>query len=343
MERLKERDYPAQSLTFEAEEKTPGPPRVRKPPGNNHDLLPNDVFQIYLEEIKNIPLLTYEEEQKLFRIKERGEDAKRRLNENHDLPDQEKLAVLIQQGEQARGKLVIANQRLVISIARKYIGQGVPFPDLVQEGNIGLTKAIDKFDPSRGNRLATYATWWIRKEITEAVPEQGPLIRLPLHWHQRRRKLRNAQEELAQKLGREPTVPELAAKVEIPAKKVNRFLEASRLPVSLQTPTSGQDGGESTSLLGDFIADETVSSPTDSTSDALLREQIEEALDSLTPREARILRLRYGLWDGHAHTLREVGEKLGLTRERIRQIEAKAKRKLRHPSRARKLRDFARE
>lgn len=312
------------------------------PPGNHHDLPTDDVIQLYLEEIKDIPLLSRLNEQKLFKIKKEGEQAQRRLNENHDLPDQEKedLAVLIQQGRKARGELINSNQRLVISIAKRYRGQGVPFPDLVQEGTTGLISAVDRFDLELGFKLSTYATWWIRQALTRAVASQGRTIRLPVHKYEKIKRLKRTGTRLTQELGREPTGEELANELGTEPGKIEDLQKiARREPVSLDKPIHPEERNGS-DLFGDFVENGEAGKPGETASGHALREKIENLLSNLTLREAAIIRWRNGLVDGHCYTLEEVGKKFGLSRERIRQIEQKALRKLRHPSRARKLRDF---
>ncbi len=239
-------------------------------------------------------------------------------------------------GELARDHLTKANSRLVVSIAKKYMGQGVPFLDLIQEGNLGLMKAVDKFDYKRGYKFSTYATWWIRQAVTRAIADQGRTIRVPVHMSDRIRKLYRVSRELEQTLGREPTPKEIAEVMDLSPQKVRWMLRISRRPLSLEKPV-GEDGD---SELGSFIEDEDTPTPLDTATHDLLRKELESALATISPREARILRLRFGLIDGRAHTLEELGQKFGLTRERIRQIEGEALRRLRHPSRARRLKDY---
>jgi RNA polymerase primary sigma factor len=221
-------------------------------------------------------------------------------------------------------------------MAKKYMGQGVPFLDLIQEGNLGLMKAVEKFDYRRGYKFSTYATWWIRQAITRAIADQGRTIRVPVHMSDRIRRLYHISRRLEQELGREPTPEEIAEEMQLPPKKVGWMLKISQRPLSLEKPV----GEEKDSELGDFIEDEDLPTPSEVASHRLLREEIEEVLTSLTPREARVLQLRFGLTDGRSHTLKEVGEKFGVTRERIRQIETEALQRLRHPSRSQKLRDY---
>ncbi len=298
----------------------------------------DDIMGLYLGEVGNIPLLTAEEEVELAGWVGRGQAARRRLAEEKGLAagEEKRLGREVEEGKTAQERLVNANSRLVVSIAKHYIGRGVPFPDLVQEGNLGLITAVKKFDPTRGYKLSTYATWWIRQAITRAVASQGRNIRLPVHMVENINRLSRASQHLEQKLGHRPTSEELAQELDMPTYKVERIIRLSRQPVSLETPVGeGED-----SSLGEFVEDENSFPPSDVALNAALREAIEEALATLTPREARILRLRFGLHDGHSYTLQEVGEKFGLTRERIRQIEAEALQRLRHPSRSRRFKGF---
>ena len=299
----------------------------------------DDTISLYLKEVSQIPLLTPEEEIELAKAIKQGERARRRLEKSGDELPPEKRAELeaqVEAGEEARKKLTRSNSRLVISLAKKYIGQGVPFLDLIQEGNMGLMKAVEKFDYRRGHKFSTYATWWIRQSITRAIADQGRTIRVPVHMNDRIRRLYRVARRLEQELGREPSIEELAAEMNLPLEKVERIIEISQRPLSLEKPV----GEEKDSELGDFIEAQDIPDPVDEATQELLREDIEKLLTSLTPREARVLELRYGLADGHSYTLKEVGEKFGLTRERIRQIENEALQRLRHPQRSRKLRDY---
>jgi RNA polymerase primary sigma factor len=297
----------------------------------------DDTVSLYLKEISRIPLLTAEQEVEYARGMEMGRRARYRLAKDHLSPaERARLEKKVREGEMYRQKLIKANFRLVVSIAKKYIGRGVSFLDLIQEGNIGLIRAVEKFDHHRGFKFSTYATWWIRQAITRAIADQGRTIRVPVHMCERINKLTRVSRQLVQELGREPTSEELARELNTTPRKVERIIKISQRPLSLEMPV----GEEQDSHLGDFIPDDTTLGPTDAASHQLLREQMEELLTSLSPREGRVLQLRFGLKDGKAHTLEEVGRKFGVTRERIRQIEAKALRKLRHPSRSRKLRDF---
>ncbi|MFN8476034.1 MAG: RNA polymerase sigma factor RpoD [Anaerolineae bacterium] len=299
----------------------------------------DDTISLYLKEISNIPLLTAEEEVELAKRLERGRVARRRLSQTGlNLVDveYERIERQVREGEMARKHLIQANSRLVISMAKKYMGQGVPFLDLIQEGNLGLMKAVEKFDYRRGYKFSTYATWWIRQAITRAIADQGRTIRVPVHMSDRIRRLYHVSRKLEQELGREPTPEEIGEDMELPAKKIGWMLKISQRPLSLEKPV----GEEKDSELGDFIEDEDLPTPADTASRRLLREEIEAVLNALTPREARVLQLRFGLTDGRSHTLKEVGEKFGVTRERIRQIETEALARLRNPARARRLRDY---
>jgi len=271
----------------------------------------DDPVKMFLKEIGKIKLLTYEEE-----------------NE---------LAIRMVNGDgEAKKELIESNLRLVVSIAKKYIGRGMHFLDLIQEGNLGLIKAVDKFDQTKGYKFSTYATWWIRQAITRAIADQARTIRIPVHMVETINKLIRTSRHLLQTLGREPTPEEIADELEMPVEKVREALKVAQEPISLETPV----GEEDESNLGTFIPDEDALSPAEQAADVLLREHIEEVMDTLTPREAKVLKLRFGLQDGRMRTLEEVGKEFDVTRERIRQIEAKALRKLRHPSRSKKLKDF---
>jgi RNA polymerase primary sigma factor len=298
----------------------------------------DDVMTLYLREISHIPLLSSEDERRLARAAGRGRRALRRLQ---GLPpvaanQRDRLERLAAAGEQARQELITSNFRLVVSIARRYSGLGVSLPDLIQEGNIGLMRAVERFDYRRGLRLSTYATWWIRQAITRALAEQGRTIRLPVHACERLIQVVRASRTLAQELGREPEVAEVASRVGMPAVKVKTMLSQAQQPLSLDTPVGEDQEGR----LGDFVEDEAIQVPSEATWLRLLRQQMEESLACLSPREDRVLRMRYGLRDGHSYTLDQVGSRFGLTRERIRQIEAQALSKLRQPGRSRKLEDY---
>lgn len=279
--------------------------------GDLEDLPLSDPVRMYLREIGKIPLLTSDDEVTLAKGVEAG-----------DLT--------------CKDALVEANLRLVVSIAKKYIGRGMLFLDLIQEGNLGLIRAVEKFDYRKGYKFSTYATWWIRQAITRAIADQARTIRIPVHMVETINKLIRVSRQLVQRLGREPSAEEIAAEMEIPSDRVEEIQRIAQEPVSLETPI----GEEEDSQLGDFLEDKDLPSPEEAAASQILREQLDEMLDDLTDREREVLRLRFGLEDGHAHTLEEVGRRFGVTRERIRQIEAKALRKLRHPSRSKKLKDF---
>jgi RNA polymerase primary sigma factor len=297
----------------------------------------DDTISLYLKEMARVPLLTPEEETSLAKRLERGRKAQRRLErDGADEDESNRLRHEIIQGERARDHLIKANTRLVVSIAKKYMGQGVPFSDLIQEGNLGLMKAVEKFDYRRGYKFSTYATWWIRQAITRALADQGRTIRVPVHMSDRIRKLHQVSRQLEQVWGRKPTPEELAEEMDLEPAKVRWMLRVSRHPVSLERPV----GEEEDSELGNFIEDVDAPTPPDAAYHHMLQEKLEDVLATLTPREARILRLRFGLQNGRQYTLEEVGKKFGLTRERIRQIEGQALRKLRHPRRSRQLRDY---
>ena len=270
-----------------------------------------DPVRMYLKEIGNVPLLSTEEEIELAKRVDEGDEA-------------------------AKKKLTEANLRLVVSIAKKYVGRGMPFLDLIQEGNMGLMKAVDKFDYSKGYKFSTYATWWIRQAITRGIADTGRTIRVPVHMVETINKTLRMTRTLLQELGREPTPEEVADRLNVPVSRVREVLKISRDPVSLDTPI----GEEDDSHLGDFIEDDSALSPADSAAFSMLREELNTALESLTDRERQVVELRFGLRDGRARTLEEVGREFNVTRERIRQIEAKALRKLRHPSRSKRLKDF---
>ena len=270
-----------------------------------------DPVRMYLKEIGTVPLLSADEELRLAKRKAEGD-------------------------ESAKERLIEANLRLVVSIAKRYTGRGMSFLDLVQEGNLGLIKGVEKFDYTKGYKLSTYATWWIRQSVTRALADQARTIRVPVHMVETINKLIRVSRQLLQELGREPTPEEIAAELDMPVERVREILKISQEPVSLETPI----GEEADSHLGDFIQDDNVPVPADAAAFTLLKEQLVEVLDTLTDREQKVLRLRFGLDDGRARTLEEVGKEFNVTRERIRQIEAKALRKLRHPSRSRKLKDY---
>jgi RNA polymerase primary sigma factor len=297
----------------------------------------DDTIGLYLKEVSRVPLLNAEEEVTLAQRIENGRIAREELAKGNASPRRRlDLRHLIEDGWAAREHLITANSRLVISVAKKYMGRGVPFLDLIQEGNIGLIRATKKFDYRRGHKFSTYATWWIRQAVTRAIADQGRTIRVPVHMGDQINKLLRVQHQLTQRLGREPSVEELANALEVPPKKVENMIQVARRPLSLETPTDDEED----SVLGDFIEDDEAAPPDDTATYNLLREHLGEVLNSLPPREVRILQLRYGLLDGQAYTLEEVGRKMGVTRERVRQIEAQALSRLRHPTIRRKLRDY---
>jgi len=297
----------------------------------------DDTIGLYLKEVSRVPLLTAEEEVDLSQRIERGRMAREELAIGKvNKKRRPELKSLIEDGWDAREHLVTANSRLVISVAKKYMSRGVPFLDLIQEGNIGLIRATKKFDYRRGHKFSTYATWWIRQAVTRAIADQGRTIRVPVHMGDQINKLLRTQHQLTQKLGRDPSVEELAIALDVLPKKIENMIQVSRRPLSLETPTDNEDD----SVLGDFIEDNEIPAPDETATYNLLREHLELVMDSLPPREVRILQLRYGLLDGQAYTLEEVGRKMGVTRERVRQIEAQALSRLRHPTIKRKLRDY---
>lgn len=298
----------------------------------------NDPVKMYLKEIGQIPLLDPKEEPIIARQIQEGEEAKEAMKKP-DLSDEEKkkLAKVIADGEQAKQTLISSNLRLVVSIAKKYVGRGMLFLDLIQEGNCGLIKAVEKFDYTKGFKFSTYATWWIRQSITRAIADQARTIRIPVHMVETINKLTRIQRQLVQDLGRDPLPEEIAEKMEnISAEKVREIQKIALDPVSLETPI----GEEDDSHLGDFIEDKDTLSPDDYTNNQLLKDEINAVLQGLTEREEKVLRLRFGLLDGRTRTLEEVGKEFNVTRERIRQIEAKALRKLKNPNRCKRLRDF---
>ena len=300
------------SVTRDAESAVPQP----EPLPEDLDLMPegisiDDPVRMYLKEIGRVPLLTAEEEIEIAQRMEQGD-------------------------EEAKKKLAEANLRLVVSIAKRYVGRGMLFLDLIQEGNLGLIKAVEKFDYRKGYKFSTYATWWIRQAITRAIADQARTIRIPVHMVETINKLIRVSRQLLQEYGREPTPDEIAKSMGISESKVREIIKIAQEPVSLETPI----GEEEDSHLGDFLEDETALAPAEAASHALMKEQLWDVLETLTPREEKVLRLRFGLDDGHQRTLEEVGKEFQVTRERIRQIEAKALRKLRHPSRSKKLKDY---
>ena len=308
-----------------------------------------DPVRMYLKEIGKVPLLSAEEEIELAKNMEAGAVAKEKiaiLKSREEKATEEELAEIKEEiknlqkdldaGDEAKKRLAEANLRLVVSIAKRYVGRGMLFLDLIQEGNLGLIKAVEKFDYRKGYKFSTYATWWIRQAITRAIADQARTIRIPVHMVETINKLIRVSRQLLQELGREPSPEEIAAEMNMPVERVREILKISQEPVSLETPI----GEEEDSHLGDFIQDDNVPVPADAAAFTLLKEQLEEVLGTLTEREQKVLTLRFGLEDGRARTLEEVGKEFNVTRERIRQIEAKALRKLRHPSRSRKLKDY---
>ncbi len=299
----------------------------------------DDSVGLYLKEMSRVPLLSLDEEVSLAQRIERAKQVKLKLNKMNgkgSARQRQELEAIVQDGVLAREHLIKANTRLVVSVAKKYIGRGVAFLDLIQEGNLGLMKAVSKFEYQRGFRFSTYATWWIRQTITRSIADQSRTIRIPVHMTDRLRMMYKAAHKLEQSFGRPPTQDELCIEIGVCHDKLRWMIEVARIPVSLESPVGDEDDTE----LGMFVEDTITPSPSQTTYDNMLRERVDQVLSTLSPREARILRLRFGLENGHPYTLEEVGHKFGLTRERIRQIEGKALRRLRHPFRARLLRDY---
>ncbi len=305
----------------------------------------DDPVRMYLKEIGKVPLLNPDEEVSLAQAMSDGNEAERKLAEfnrmleNGEAVDPKELAAWkkkFRTGENAKQKLAEANLRLVVSIAKRYVGRGMLFLDLIQEGNLGLIKAVEKFDYTKGYKFSTYATWWIRQAITRAIADQARTIRIPVHMVETINKVIRVNRQLLQELGHDPSPEETAEEMGMPVEKVREILKIAQEPVSLETPI----GEEEDSHLGDFIEDDTASEPSEAASFTLLKEQLVDVMSTLTPREEKVLRLRFGIEDGRTRTLEEVGKEFNVTRERIRQIEAKALRKLRHPSRSKKLKDF---
>lgn len=299
----------------------------------------DDPVRMYLKEIGKVNLLTYEEEVELAQDMEAGNLAQEQLDDPDAELDEEtraELEKLAKKGAAAKQRLAEANLRLVVSIAKRYVGRGMLFLDLIQEGNLGLIKAVEKFDHTKGYKFSTYATWWIRQAITRAIADQARTIRIPVHMVETINKVIRVSRQLLQELGHDPSPEEIAEEMNMPVDKVREILKIAQEPVSLETPI----GEEEDSHLGDFIPDEDASEPSEAASFTLLKEQLVEVLSTLTPREEKVLKLRFGIEDGRTRTLEEVGKEFNVTRERIRQIEAKALRKLRHPSRSKKLKDF---
>ena len=302
----------------------------------------DDPVRMYLKEIGKVPLLTADQEVELATTMSAGREAEERVAQaeaDGEVLSDEELAQLkkqIKAGEKAKQSLAEANLRLVVSIAKRYVGRGMLFLDLIQEGNLGLIKAVEKFDYTKGYKFSTYATWWIRQAITRAIADQARTIRIPVHMVETINKVIRVSRQLLQELGHDPSPNEIAAEMGMPVEKVREILKIAQEPVSLETPI----GEEEDSHLGDFIPDEGASEPSEAASFTLLKEQLVDVLSTLTPREEKVLKLRFGIEDGRTRTLEEVGKEFNVTRERIRQIEAKALRKLRHPSRSKKLKDF---
>ena len=302
----------------------------------------DDPVRMYLKEIGRVPLLSADEEVALATAMSAGRAAQERIDQagetEEHISDEEmaKLKADIKEGNKAKQKLAEANLRLVVSIAKRYVGRGMLFLDLIQEGNLGLIKAVEKFDYTKGYKFSTYATWWIRQAITRAIADQARTIRIPVHMVETINKVIRVSRQLLQQLGHDPSPEEISAEMGMPVDKVREILKIAQEPVSLETPI----GEEEDSHLGDFIPDEGASEPSEAASFTLLKEQLVDVLSTLTPREEKVLKLRFGIEDGRTRTLEEVGKEFNVTRERIRQIEAKALRKLRHPSRSKKLKDF---
>jgi RNA polymerase primary sigma factor len=321
----------------EVEESKAGPEPTLSPDDHLANIDAFDSIGLYLKEVSQVPLLTATEEVKLVKRIEHGREAREELARGNVSPHRRfELCKSIEDGSSARKHLITANSRLVISVAKKYMGRGVPFLDLIQEGNIGLMRAAKKFDYRLGFKFSTYATWWIRQAVARAVSDQGRTIRIPVHKMFQINKLFRLQYELTQALGREPTVEELAEALEVSPQKVEDIIQVARLPLSLEMPTNAEED----SLLGDFIEDGEITPPDETAAENLLRENLLEVLNGLPNREARVLKLRFGLLDGQAYTLDQVGQKIGVTRERVRQIVTQALNRLRNPSVNRKLRDY---
>src|SRR5258707_11987614 len=320
-------------MEFEPEE-LPQDPGV----GDINAVSADDPVGLYFRQMAQEPLLTAQEEVDLAKRIELGKDAYEKLPvvRRSERALRTELQTLVEDGQAAREHLGRANTRLVVSIAKRYMGQGLPFPDLIQEGNVGLMRAVDKYDYKRGNRFSTYATWWIRQAITRALAQKTRTIRIPLHMTERIRQMYRTAQLLEQNLGRRPTPEEIAMEMELPAENVRGMMDASQHAIALERPV-GDDGD---SEFGDFIEDQDSPSPVESATQHLLQETIEEVLSELTPRQSHILRLRFGLGGGDPHTLEEIANKFGLSRERIRQLEKEALRRLRHPRLAHNLRDY---
>lgn len=329
-------DAPLEEIEDHPEEETVDPNALAESYGVD------DPVRMYLKEIGKVPLLKPEQELELAKGMSTGNEAQAILDEaeksGEELPEDvvEELKKQVKHGEQCKQDLAEANLRLVVSIAKRYVGRGMLFLDLIQEGNLGLIKAVEKFDYTKGYKFSTYATWWIRQAITRAIADQARTIRIPVHMVETVNKAIRVSRQLLQELGHDPTPEEIAEEMDMDVNKVREILKIAQEPVSLETPI----GEEEDSHLGDFLPDENASEPSEAASFTLLKEQLTEVLSTLTPREEMVLKLRFGLEDGRTHTLEEVGKQFHVTRERIRQIEAKALRKLRHPNRSKKLKDF---
>jgi RNA polymerase primary sigma factor len=329
----------SQEKAKEARETTQ--PREQPSSGGDglRDIPSTDITALYFYEMGRVPLLTIEEEVELAQRWQRGRQAEQRLaRDRHDKKERARLRRQIKAGYAAREHLIMANTRLVISVAKRYRGRGIPFHDLIQEGNLGLMRAVDKFDPGRGYKFSTYATWWIRQAVTRALSDQARTIRLPVHMVESINKLNRTASQMEQEHGRPPSPEEIAAEMGVKPRRVRWMLKVARRPLSLQKLV----GEEKDSELGSFIEDDETPPPPEAAEQTSLRATLDELLTTLRPRQERILRLRFGLQDGYRYTLEEVGERFGLTRERIRQIEKEALRRLRHPRRSRRLRDYLR-
>ena len=311
--------------------------KIEEPEEEGARVSVSDPVRMYLKEIGKVNLLTAQEEVELAKRIEAGNEAAARLKDP-DLSDEERreLQRIVQDGKRAKDKLIESNLRLVVSIAKKYVGRGLLFLDLIQEGNLGLIRAVEKFDYKKGYKFSTYATWWIRQAITRAIADQARTIRIPVHMVETINKMNRVQRQLLQDLGRDPTPEEVAEAMGIDVARVRDIMKISQEPVSLETPI----GEEEDSQLGDFIPDESVENPVESASSSMLREDLRRILDGLTDRERKVIEYRFGLVDGRARTLEEVGKLFGVTRERIRQIESKTLKKLQHPNRSSKLKDY---
>ena len=305
--------------------------------GNWEEVPVDDIIDLYLKEMARVPLLSRDQEVELATKLFEGREAQRALQENNHMAQaHERLQAIVDAGQAARDHLIRANTRLVVSVAKKYMNRGVPFLDLIQEGNIGLMKAVDRFDHTRGYRLSTYATWWIRQTVTRAISDQGRTIRMPVHMGDQLRRMYKVAQQLEQESDHKPTPLEIANAMDLDVNRVRWMLDISRRSTSLQRPV----GEDREMELGALIEDTKTPSPAETASEGIMREQINRVLSTLTPREARILRMRFGLHDGRTYTLEEIGDKFGLTRERIRQLEGRALRRLRHPRRKRILREY---